>query len=71
MKALIIVGIQNDFLPGGALPVKGGNAVIPLLNKLQKNFDIVIATQDWHPANHSCFASNHLGKEKFDEIFYF
>lgn len=69
MKALIIVGIQNDFLPGGALPVRGGDAIIPLLNKLQKYFDTVIATQDWHPANHSSFVSNHPGKEKFDEIY--
>lgn len=69
MKAIILVGIQNDFLPGGALPVKGGNDIIPLLNKLQRYFDTVIATQDWHPANHSCFASNHPGKEKFDEIY--
>lgn len=69
MKALIIVGIQNDFLPGGALPVRGGDAIIPVLNKLQQYFDTVIATQDWHPANYSSFASNHPGKEKFDEIY--
>jgi nicotinamidase/pyrazinamidase len=69
VKALVIVGIQNDFLPGGALPVKGGDAIIPLINKLQQYFDTVIATQDWHSANHSGFASNHPGKEKFDEIY--
>jgi nicotinamidase/pyrazinamidase len=69
MKALIIVGIQNDFLPGGTLPVRGGDTIIPLLNKLQKYFDTVIATQDWHPANHSSFVSSHPGKEKFDDIY--
>ncbi len=69
MKALIIVGIQYDFLPGGALPVKDGDAIIPLLNKLQQYFDTVIATQDWHPENHSSFASNHPGRKKFDEIY--
>jgi len=69
MRALIIVGIQNDFLPGGALPVRDGDAIIPVLNKLQQYFDTIIATQDWHPANHSSFASNHPGKEKFDEIY--
>jgi nicotinamidase/pyrazinamidase len=68
MKALIIVDIQNDFLPGGALSVKNGDAVIPVINKLQNQFDLVVATQDWHPADHKSFASMHPGKEIFDEI---
>ncbi len=68
MNALIIVDIQNDFLPGGALAVKDGDAVIPVINNLQKKFDLVIATQDWHPADHKSFASAHPGKKIFDEI---
>lgn len=68
MDALIIVDIQNDFLPGGALAVKDGDSVIPVINKLQKQFDLVVATQDWHPADHKSFASSHPGKNIFDEI---
>lgn len=68
MNALIIVDIQNDFLPGGALAVQNGNAVIPLVNSLQKKFELVVATQDWHPAGHKSFASAHPGKKIFDEI---
>jgi nicotinamidase/pyrazinamidase len=58
MKALVIVDIQNDFLPGGALEVKEGDEIITVVNKLQSKFDLVVATQDWHPANHESFASN-------------
>jgi len=54
-----MVDIQNDFLPGGALAVKEGSKIIPLVNNLQKKFDLVVATQDWHPANHESFASNY------------
>ena len=61
MKALIIVDIQNDFLPGGALAVKEGDQIIPLVNSLMNRFDLVIATQDWHPVNHGSFADNHPG----------
>ncbi|HUZ57444.1 MAG TPA: bifunctional nicotinamidase/pyrazinamidase [Hanamia sp.] len=68
MKTLIIVDIQNDFLPGGALAVKNGDAIIPVINKLQNEFELVIATQDWHPADHKSFASIHPGKKIFDEI---
>jgi nicotinamidase/pyrazinamidase len=59
MKALILVDLQNDFCFGGALSVKDGNAVIPIANKLMDEFDLVIATQDWHPANHESFAAVH------------
>lgn len=59
MRALVMVDIQNDFLPGGALAVKEGSKIIPLVNKLQSKFDLVVATQDWHPANHESFASNY------------
>jgi nicotinamidase/pyrazinamidase len=59
MKALILVDLQNDFCPGGALEVKEGDQVIPVANALMEKFDLVVATQDWHPANHGSFAANH------------
>lgn len=68
MKALILVDIQNDFLPGGALAVPDGDKVIPISNKLQAVFPIVVATQDWHPANHGSFAGSHPGRKVFDQI---
>lgn len=68
MKALIIVDVQNDFLPGGALAVKHGDTIIPVINSLQQKFELVVATQDWHPADHKSFASSHPGKNVFDEI---
>ncbi|MGN6534030.1 MAG: bifunctional nicotinamidase/pyrazinamidase [Ginsengibacter sp.] len=68
MNALIIVDVQNDFLPGGALAVNKGDTIIPAINDLQKDFDLVVATQDWHPADHKSFASAHPGKKVFDEI---
>ncbi len=63
MNALLIVDLQNDFLPGGAEPVLQGEAVIPLANQLQGCFKLVVATQDWHPANHKSFAQHHPGRE--------
>jgi nicotinamidase/pyrazinamidase len=68
MKALILTDIQNDFLPGGALAVPQGDKVIPIGNRLQQSFDLVVATQDWHPANHGSFAANHPGKSVYDQI---
>ncbi len=68
MKTLIIVDMQNDFIPGGSLEVPGGDKIIPVINLLQNKFDLVIATQDWHPADHMSFASNHEGKNPFDKI---
>jgi nicotinamidase/pyrazinamidase len=68
MEALIIVDIQNDFLPGGALEVPGGNEIIPLVNSLQPKFDLIVATQDWHPAGHGSFASSHKGKKPGDSF---
>ena len=65
MKALILVDIQNDFLPGGALAVPDGDKVIPVVKLLQPLFPVVVATQDWHPANHGSFAANHPGKKIF------
>ena len=63
MQALIMVDIQNDFLPGGSLAVPEGDQIIPLANRLQKQFDLVVATQDWHPATHGSFAANQPGKK--------
>ncbi len=68
MNALIIVDLQNDFLPGGALAVPRGDEVIPLANELQPKFDLVLATKDWHPADHGSFAANHPGKKPGDRI---
>jgi nicotinamidase/pyrazinamidase len=68
MKALILVDLQNDFLPGGALAVPDGDKVIPVANQLQRVFPIVVATQDWHPANHGSFAASHPGKKVFEQI---
>ncbi|MCA1763509.1 MAG: bifunctional nicotinamidase/pyrazinamidase [Cryomorphaceae bacterium] len=67
MKTLIIVDVQNDFMPGGSLAVEDGDAIVPEINKIQGNYDLVVATQDWHPQNHGSFASNREGKEAFDE----
>lgn len=66
MKALIIVDIQNDFLEGGSLAVNNGNDVIPIINSLQNEFDLIVATQDWHPQNHKSFAAQHPGKKEFE-----
>ena len=61
MKALILVDIQNDFLPGGALAVPNGDEVVPVANRLMVDYEVVVATQDWHPADHQSFASQHVG----------
>ena len=66
MKALLIVDIQNDFLPWGALPVADGDQIIAVVNSLQPHFNLVVATQDWHPTNHGSFASAHEGAKPFD-----
>ncbi|HEY3862912.1 MAG TPA: bifunctional nicotinamidase/pyrazinamidase [Verrucomicrobiae bacterium] len=68
MKALILVDIQNDFLPGGALAVPDGDAVVPAANKLQAAFPLVAATQDWHPRNHGSFTVNHSGRRDYEQI---
>ena len=66
MKALILVDIQNDFCPGGALAVAAGDAIVPLANRLMSTVDVVVATQDWHPADHGSFAGNHPGRKPFE-----
>lgn len=67
MTALIIIDVQNDFIPGGALAVPGGDAVIPVINQLSNSYECVVATQDWHPEGHISFASAH-GKQPGDII---
>ena len=62
MDALLLVDIQNDFLPGGALAVPDGDRVVPVANALMPRFDCVVATKDWHPADHGSFAANHEGR---------
>lgn len=65
---LVVTDVQYDFLPGGSLAVAGGDEIIPLINALAKKFTNVILTQDWHPADHTSFASQHLGKSPFETI---
>ncbi|WP_133273474.1 bifunctional nicotinamidase/pyrazinamidase [Hymenobacter radiodurans] len=67
MKALLLIDVQNDFVPGGALAVPEGDEIVALLNRLQPHFELVVATQDWHPANHKSFAANHAGRQPFEE----
>ena len=64
--ALLIVDMQNDFLPGGSLAVAEGDEIIPTINKLQKQYDLIVATQDWHSADHASFASQHPGKKVYE-----
>ncbi len=68
MNALLLIDIQNDFMPGGSLPVENGDKIVPIANTLQPQFDLVLATQDWHPKDHASFASNHKGQKEFEEI---
>ncbi|MCM5555802.1 bifunctional nicotinamidase/pyrazinamidase [Pleomorphomonas sp. NRK KF1] len=66
--ALIVVDVQNDFCPGGALAVGGGHAIVPVINALVPRYEQVVVTQDWHPKGHASFASAHHGCEPFDTI---
>ena len=68
MQALVVVDIQNDFLPGGALAVPEGDRVVPVANRLMSRFPLVVATQDWHPPDHGSFASQHPGKRPGEQI---
>lgn len=68
MKALLLIDLQNDFLPGGALAVPEGDAVFPAVNRIQVRFPVVVATQDWHPSNHGSFAANHPGKALYSQV---
>ncbi|NML63786.1 bifunctional nicotinamidase/pyrazinamidase [Hymenobacter sp. RP-2-7] len=68
MNALLLIDVQLDFMPGGALAVPGGDAIVAGLNELQSHYDLVVATQDWHPLGHRSFASSHPGQAVFSEI---
>ena len=68
MKVLVVVDVQNDFMPGGSLAVPKGNEIVPIINTIQDSFDLIIASQDWHPQNHVSFAVNHNGKKEFEVI---
>lgn len=68
MQALIIVDVQNDFLPGGALAVPQGDMIMDYINQIQSSYDLVVATQDWHPAKHQSFATQHPGHPVFGTI---
>ena len=67
-EVLVIVDLQNDFCPGGALAVPRGEEIVPVVNRLAAEFDHVILTQDWHPRGHGSFASSHPGRQPFDTI---
>ena len=68
MNALIVIDPQNDFCPGGALAVAGGDEIMPAINTMMDDFDMVVLTQDWHPAGHSSFASSHGDAAPFSVI---
>ncbi|SDT05930.1 bifunctional nicotinamidase/pyrazinamidase [Pseudomonas granadensis] len=66
--ALLVIDVQNDFTPGGQLPVPEGDLIVPLINRLARQFSQVIIAQDWHPQGHASFASRHPGKQPFDSV---
>jgi nicotinamidase/pyrazinamidase len=66
--ALLVIDVQNDFCPSGALAVPQGDLVVPLINEIAKQFETVVITQDWHPANHTSFAASHSGRQAFETI---
>jgi len=66
MRALLLIDLQYDFCPGGALAVANGHETIPVANRLMPKFSTIVATQDWHPAHHGSFAVNHPGKKPYD-----
>ncbi|WP_429344538.1 bifunctional nicotinamidase/pyrazinamidase [Paraburkholderia sp. GAS42] len=65
-EVLLVVDVQNDFMPGGALAVARGDEVVPVVNRLARAFSHVVLTQDWHPASHISFAANHAGRAPFE-----
>ncbi|WP_118181327.1 bifunctional nicotinamidase/pyrazinamidase [Paraburkholderia phosphatilytica] len=67
-EVLLVIDVQNDFMPGGALAVAHGNEVVPVINRLARDFSHVVLTQDWHPASHVSFAANHAGRQPFETI---
>lgn len=67
-EALIVIDVQNDFCPGGALAVNDGHLIVPLVNTMMSDADLVVFSQDWHPLDHSSFSANHVGKNAFEQI---
>jgi nicotinamidase/pyrazinamidase len=67
-EALVVIDVQNDFCPGGALAVPGGDEIVTGINALMEEFSSVILTQDWHPAGHSSFATSHWGRESYETV---
>lgn len=65
---LLVVDVQNDFMPGGALAVPRGNEIVPLVNRIAAGFAVVVLTQDWHPAGHASFASSHRGRKPYETM---
>jgi nicotinamidase/pyrazinamidase len=65
---LLIIDVQRDFCPGGQLAVPDGDAVVPQINRIASHFEHIVLTQDWHPASHTSFASNHPGSNAFDQV---
>jgi len=65
---LVVVDVQNDFCPGGTLAVPGGNEIVPTINRLARQFDDIVLTQDWHPPRHASFASSHEGREPMETV---
>lgn len=68
MRALIVIDVQNDFCPGGALAVTDGDAIIPAVNAMMSDFPVCVLTQDWHPVDHASFAENHPGAHPFSLV---
>ena len=66
--ALLVIDVQHDFIPGGQLPVPEGDVIVPLINRLARQFSQVVIAQDWHPPGHASFASRHPGKQPFDSV---
>jgi nicotinamidase/pyrazinamidase len=67
-EVLLVIDVQNDFMPGGALAVAHGDEVVPVINRLARGFSHVVLTQDWHPASHISFAANHAGRNAFEML---
>lgn len=67
-SVLLVIDMQNDFCPGGALAVPGGDLIVPAVNRLARRFEHVILTQDWHPAGHASFASTHAGRAPYETV---
>lgn len=67
-EVLLVIDVQNDFMPGGALAVPHGDEVVPVINRLARGFSHVVLTQDWHPASHISFAANHAGRQPFEML---